>query len=368
MRIDSLSVINFRNLRRVDFEPAHGANIIYGDNAQGKTNLLEAVWLFTGSRSFRGSKDTDQILFEEEQASLSFSFNAQQRPQNARISFERKGKKVWLNEIKKDRVTAFSGVFCGVVFSPDHLSLVKQGPDYRRRLINISLCQAFPKYGKVLENYYKILQQRNSLLKDASNHSWLLDTLDVWDKSLLDYGAYLTAVRAGYIRQLGEQCRQIYSGISGDRELMEISYASSLDQDISGFSREDYRNAMEEKLQNNRSSDLRGGSTSVGPHRDDLDISVNGKSARNFGSQGQQRSCVLALKLAECHLLEKRSGEAPVVMLDDVMSELDKGRRSYLLNHLADKQVLITCCDTSAFDGMETGKIFNMCDGELRNI
>lgn len=366
MRIDQLTVESFRNIREMLFLPCEGANVIYGDNAQGKTNLLEAIWLFSGSRSFRSAKDGDYLPFGEERASLQLSFFAEEREQKASIIYYKEKKATFLNEVKQDRISALSGVFCSVVFSPDHLSLVKDGPDKRRRMIDASLCQAYPKYGKILDSYEKTLKQRNRLLKDIPQHSSLIDTLDVWDLSLLEYGAYITRMRARYIKKLAEIAADIYGGIALGKERFSAAYLPSFGGKIDDFDKQDFRAALEKAIRQSRADDIRLGSTGMGPHRDDVEIQVAGVSARSFGSQGQQRSCVLALKLAECEILQQRCGEPPVVLLDDVMSELDEGRRSFLLNQLTGRQVLITCCDASAFDGLKGGSVFHIHGGALK--
>lgn len=370
MEVSSLDVSRFRNLGDFWLEAGPGPNIIYGDNAQGKTNLLEAIWLFSGSRSFRGSRDRDFLQKEgEEIAALSLGFKAEGREQEAVLRFGNGGERrhVELNGVKKDSPMAFSGIFCAVLFSPDHMSLVKGGPEGRRQMIDTSLSQAYPKYTRAMDNYQKALKQRNTLLKDISHHPSLLDMLELWDRHIMEYGGYISALRAGYIRQLGEHAAEVYRGISSGKEEFGLTYQPSFGEQFEGFTLSDFQNAVGKALAGSREEDIRFGSTSVGPHRDDLLIEVAGLSARSFGSQGQQRSAILALKLAECEILEERYGEPPVVMLDDVMSELDASRRSYLLNQMENKQVFITCCDTSAFQGMEGGRVFHMKSGMLYN-
>lgn len=365
MRIKYLIIDNFRNIESMCFTPGPGANVIYGNNAQGKTNLLEAAWLFSGAKSFRGAKDSEFIKFNEQIASLKLEFHADERPQTAAITFSADKKLVLLNEIKQDSVTKLAGEFCTVVFSPDHLSLVKQGPERRRKLIDTSLCQAYPKYIKVLEGYAKTLKQRNTLLKDLHGHPSLLDTLEIWDKNLLDYGSYITAMRGRYVKKLAQYAKQIYDGISSGKEDFTATYQPSFGGTTDGFEKQDYREKLEQAIQKSRADDIRLGTTTMGPHRDDMEISVGGMSARAFGSQGQQRSCILALKLAECGILEESNKEPPVVLLDDVMSELDETRRSYLLNQLQGRQVLITCCNASSFGALEGGNVVEINSGRL---
>lgn len=373
MRVKTLDIKSFRNVESIEFEPCEGANIIFGDNAQGKTNLLESVWLFSGSKSFRGSKDSEFTMFGASSAKLELGFYASEREQTASICFNGEKKTAFLNEIKQESVTKLAGRFCVVVFSPDHLSLVKQGPDRRRKLIDISLCQAHPKYIKILDGYNRALKQRNTLLKDIPAHPSLYDTLEVWDESIISYGAYITAMRARYVKKLAELAAKAYDGISSGRESFSALYVAGIDDghnhcggnDIDGNNREDVLERMRTALEKSRADDVKHGATTVGPHRDDIEILVGGVSAKTYGSQGQQRSCVLALKLAECEILYERNSEPPVILLDDVMSELDQNRRDYLLNQLRDKQTFITCCDAEAFSGLDNGRIFQIKAGKI---
>jgi recF protein len=365
VKVSLLTIHRFRNMAQLVLAPGDGANIILGDNAQGKTNILEAIWLFSGAKSFRGAKDGDYIPFGGQNASLTLDFISNGREQTASIVLEGKKKRVSLNGINRESRAALAGVFCTVIFSPDHLSLIKQGPEHRRRMMDAFLSQVSPKYANVLDSYYRILQQRNTLLKDVGKHAHLLDTLDVWDKSLVEYGSYITTVRAGYVAKLAQKTRAIYAGISGEVERLEIDYCNAANGGWEKLARPHCREAMHQRLKECRREDIKAGMTTVGPHRDDIEILLNGRSARSFGSQGQQRSCVLALKLAECELLEEISGEAPVVLLDDVTSELDQHRRNYLLSHLQGKQVFITCCDDLAFAETEKGRVFRICAGKI---
>lgn len=365
MIIRELRLQNFRNIEALTLFPGKDGNIIFGDNAQGKTNILEAVWLFTGARSFRGTKDSEFIRFGSSLCTLDMRFEGSGRQQTAAIAIGDGKKRVRLNEIKQSGAGKLAGEFCAVFFSPDHLPLVKQGPENRRRMLDTSLCQAYPKYAKILDSYQKILKQRASLLRDIPRNAALLDLLEDWDKSYIDYGSYITAVRAGYVRQLAVHAAEVYAGISNGKEALGVSYYSSAGEaDLS--SRREYRDQLAEAVAKCRGDDIGQGKSTVGPHRDDLLLTINGSSARAFGSQGQQRSCVLALKLAECAILEERNGEPPVVLLDDVMSELDGFRQGFLLNRLREKQIIITCCDSSVFDAIQNGTVFHIENGALK--
>lgn len=368
MKVKSFAVKNFRNIQDFSFQPGDGINIIYGNNAQGKTNLLEAIWLFSGARSFRGGTDRDFLQKGKEFASLELEFQGCNRRQTASVRYGENQRTIALNEIKETSYSAFSGIFCAVIFSPDHLSLVKDGPDVRRQMIDISLTQAYPKYAKALDNYTKALRQRNRLLKDIPENQQLKELLGLWDDHIINYGGYISVLRARYCRQLALHAGNIYQGISSGKETLTLTYQPSVPEPKDQLDLESFQKAIEKGLKENRNEDLRYGNTSVGPHRDDLLIEINGLSAREFGSQGQQRSAVLALKLAEAAILEEQTGEPPVIMLDDVMSELDEHRRSYLLNKLENKQTFITCCDSSAWEDLENGTIFQMKQGMLTEI
>ena len=364
MRISRLHLEQFRNIESLSVFPCETVNIIYGDNAQGKTNLLEAIWLLSGAKSFRGAKDADLIRFGESRALIESDFFCAGRQQTSKIQLEGK-KTAWLNDIRQDSITAFAGIFTTVVFSPSHLGLVKDGPAGRRKFLDTSICQITPRYIGMIGQYQRILLQRNTLLKDISYASALLDTLDIWDEKLSALGGVIIRMRMEYTRRLQKEAEDIYKGISMERESFSLDYRPFELPVQEGQTQRDISSLLLEKMMQNRSEDLRSGSTGIGPHRDDLEISINGRSVRSFGSQGQQRSSVLALKLAESRCIGDILGERPVILLDDVMSELDQNRREYLLNHLTGSQIFITCCDKGYFSRLEGGRVFRMEHGQL---
>ena len=366
MRIIKLEFEKYRNLHTGSFCPAPGVNIICGSNAQGKTNLLESIWLFTGGHSFRGSRDAELVRVEgkglsQETASLSMTFFAAGREQTARLKIAAGRRSALLNGISKRSASSLVGTFCAVVFSPEHLSLVKDGPRERRLFLDSAICQVRPSYAGLLSQYNRALQQRNTLLKDIARHRELLDTLEIWDERLAGFGEAVMDERLRYVRTLRPTAAEIYQGISQQRETLELSYSMT----VSSGSEEKKR-SMLEVLSARRDMDLAMGATSSGPHRDDLKLTINGTDARSFGSQGQQRSVVLALKLAEASVLESVIGEPPAVLLDDVMSELDVSRQGYLLNQLEGRQIFITCCDPEAVRLLEKGKVFRVQEGAVR--
>lgn len=365
MIIKNLCLENFKNIKSMNLDFSPGTNVIAGDNAQGKTNILEAVWIFSGAKSFRGSKDSEYIKFSEEGARLAISFKDNFRDKTAAVNFFKDNKKeVYLNDIKLTSVSKLAGEFLVVIFSPDHLQLVKEGPSFRRSMIDGFLSQVFPKYMHILESYNKILKQRAVVLQDLQKNYSIIDMLDIWDESLADYGSYIVYTRKEYVKKLFIKAREIYSDISSGKEILSVAYRSSIG-DIEEFNRNEIKDIYFKRIKEKRKDDINAGATLTGPHRDDMEIEIDGVSARSFGSQGQQRSCVLALKLAECGIIKDIRSENPVVLLDDVMSELDENRRHYLLNNIKDKQVIITCCNSEIFKENQNIRRFFIKDGRI---
>ena len=359
MRVTELEVRNFRNIKEANIEPHSGVNIIFGENAQGKTNLLESIWLFTGCRSFRSSKDAELINFNSTKAELSMDFEAWNRIQEAHLEIG-DGRKFLLSGVKKS-TTQFMGEFLAVVFSPVHLSLIKDGPYERRRFVDTAISQLKPKYAASLAQYSKAVAQRNVLLKDITYHSELYDTLDIWEDRIAFFASEIIRQRIGYINKLSQYTDEIYRGLSSGKENLTVKYNQQTV--VWGDSKEELYENMKAQLFASRKNDIICGYTSVGPHRDDISVEIDGLQAKSFGSQGQQRSAALAMKLGEAAVVKNFSDEQPVALLDDVMSELDKSRQNYILNHIKDWQVFITCCDPLAVEGLKSGKKFEMKNG-----
>ncbi|MCL2857792.1 MAG: DNA replication/repair protein RecF [Oscillospiraceae bacterium] len=365
MEVTRLRGEGFRNLRELDFSPGVGVNIIHGENVQGKTNLLEALWLFCGAKSFRFGKESELVEFERERLRLDLDFVSEGREQSAAIEVSEDGKVAFLNEVRLERMAELSSIFRVVMFSPDHLELIKQGPVQRRKFIDQALTQVYPKYGEVLSGYDRILRQRGVLLSDLRSCSQPNTSLDVWDEALVDYGGYLAWMRLRYISKLVRYAVEIYAELSGGKERFSASYICGSGKLSVDWGRKEITKHFAKVLADSRKDDIRLKRTNKGPHRDDIDIMLDGQSVRQYGSQGQQRSCVLALKFAECRILEEMSGEPPIVLLDDVMSELDESRRKFLLGHLSRNQVFITCCEPEAVSAATEAKTFEMKAGLL---
>ncbi|MCR5206893.1 MAG: DNA replication/repair protein RecF [Eubacterium sp.] len=361
MKIKSIHLESFRNFDTFDAE-FDDVNIIWGENAQGKTNLIEAVYLFTGAKSFRGAKDRELVKIGREKSRLSLTFESSEREQTAEIELSNR-RSVTLNGVKKKSAAELGEEIKAVIFSPVHLIMIKDGPKERRRFIDGALCQLKSNYAKLLKEYSRALDQRNSLLKDIYRHPELNDMLYIWNKNLAIIGAKIIYQRIKYIEALSPYVNDIFLGISSNREKIEIKYSGceEFTADI-----KDTEKKLLKAFNDSYQTDVLNRTTSKGPHRDDIEILINSNSARIYGSQGQQRSCVLALKLAEAALLEEMTGIKPVALLDDVMSELDESRQDYILNHINSQQIFITCCDKETVLRLKKGKTLHIENGEIK--
>lgn len=363
MIITGLKFENFRNLENNHISFGDKMNVIVGDNGQGKTNLLECIWMFNGVRSFRGAKDRDLVQFGKNSAKIEIEFFSEERNQIARVEFVNNKREAYINEIKKPTPSHLLGKITSIVFSPEHLSLVKDGPNVRRRFIDSAICQVKPKYSVYLAKYNRILNQRNALLKDIANYSDLEDTLEIWDRELAVNGSIIISERLKYISKLSELAGEYHRGISENKENLEIIYKNKYSSETPSS---EIAGDFLDILSKQRKDDLIFRYTTKGPHRDDIEININSRSARQYASQGQQRSAVLSLKLAEASIFDVLTGENAIILLDDVLSELDKERQSFLLNKIQDRQVFITCCDYSSESLLENGKIFVVDNGNVK--
>ncbi len=353
MIIKKLKVLNFRNFETAEIKPCEEINIICGDNAGGKTNLIESIWLLTGAKSFKNIRDNELIKFEKKEAQIDSDFLSGGIENNLKIKIKEK-RQFFLNGKKQNNQNDIIGKFCAVVFSPTDMNLVTDSPSVRRRFIDTAVCQLYPKYIEILRQYNRAVIQRNNILKDCIKDASIKFLLEDFEKSIIEYGEKIVAYRKRYIERLNEHSPKIYSQLSSNKEIFEIEYICS------------YKNNFREELLNKKPLDILHGVTSVGPHRDDISFKINGFTAREYSSQGQKRSICLALKLAEANIIESIIGEKPVTLLDDVMSELDKHRQNYILNHIKDRQVFITCCDETNFENLEKGKVFYIENGQVK--
>ena len=364
MYVTGLQFKNYRNLDDGIIKPEKNINIIYGNNAQGKTNILESLWLFCGGHSFRASKENEFIKFGESFAKINVKFFSSQREQEAEILYNGGKKEVIINGVKKHSSSSLIGKYTAVIFSPDDLTLIKRGPSARRRFIDSAVCREKIQNAVVLSKFNQTLNQRNALLKDIYKHPELKTTLEIWDENFCYFGAKVIVQRLEYIEKIIEYAEKFHRGISDNKEKLEIKYISNCSAKRN-HSVEEVRVKLREALKRNIDDDCRTGFTNAGPQRDDIEFFINKKKAKMFASQGQQRSAVLSLKLAEAKALSEMTGENPVILLDDVLSELDKKRQSFLLNQISDYQVFITCCDFNEAQFTNTGKKFFVEEGKI---
>ncbi len=363
MNIENHIIKNFRNIEHIELEPVNGINVIYGENGHGKTNIIESIWLFTGCNSFRTRKNTELIKKDTAFSEINMDFFAYDRPQTAKLLINSQ-KDAYLNGIKQISPRKFLGEFQAVVFSPSVLSVIKDGPAEKRKFIDIAISLIKPNYAVLLSKYNKAVFQRNALLKQISQTSRGEDLLFAFDEEIARYGGKIIEYRLQFIEDLKEFSADVYREISSDREQMEISYLNSLKE--TGSNAKEWSEILYNETVKNHKKDVMRLATSVGPHKDDLDILLSGMNARSYGSQGQQRSCALALKLSEASILKKYSGEQPIALLDDVMSELDGKRQKYLIKYFDGWQVFVTCCDRSHLRKIKSDKTFKVADGKIK--
>ena len=371
MICNKITVANFRNAAEATVEFCEGVNILLGNNAQGKTNLLEAVWLASSARSFRATREEQLIRFGEDYASISVDFTAERR-QNITMKYQRGRRHSYeINKNKVTRLADFVGRFRCVLFCPEHLTLVKGAPAVRREFMDAAISQLRPMYVVALEKYEKILKQRNNLLKAALDNRAVYDaTIEGWNEQLAHEAAILAKFRQSYVAQMENCMKQSFSEMSRctgrENEIPTLRYVGSAGLD----SYEDLaltKATYLELLRRNAEREIFAGTTLFGAHKDDFEIELGGMSARVYASQGQQRSLALAMKLAEGEIIKKECGEYPVFLLDDVLSELDATRRSYLIEEIKNKQVIMTTCELDP-TLYPTARIIEVADGAYREM
>ena len=357
MIIKSIELSNFRNYEHLDISFDEGTTILYGDNAQGKTNILEAAYVSGTTKSHKGSRDKEMIRFDETESHIKTIVQKNDRDYQIDIHLKKnKAKGIAINKVPIKKAADLFGILNIIFFSPEDLNIIKNGPAERRHFIDAELCQLDKIYLSDLTNYNKALNQRNKLLKDLYYHPNLKETLPVWDMQLIRYGRKIIERRRRFIQELNEIVSDIHQKISGGKEEMILNYEPDI-EDI----------FFEDELIRAKERDLKYAQTSVGPHRDDLKITVNSIDVRKYGSQGQQRSCALSLKLSEIKLVEQTIHDQPVLLLDDVLSELDQNRQNYLLQAIDETQTIITCTGLDEFvkNRFTLNKVYEVKNGSI---
>lgn len=357
MFIKSVQLDGYRNYKNQTVYFDKGTNILYGDNAQGKTNILESIFMCATTKSHKGAKDKEVIGFDAEEAHITLYLEKSMDEYKIDMLLKKdKSKIVAVNGSKIRKATELLGILNVVLFSPEDLCIIKNGPSERRRFIDIELCQLDSIYLYNLSKYNKIVDQRNRLIKDSYNNRELIDTLNIWDQQLVSYGSTIIEKRKKFIEELNEIIGEVHSKLTNGKEQLVISYEPDvLPQDF------------EEKLLKERDKDIRYKQTGVGPHRDDFSFVVNGIDIRKYGSQGQQRTAALSLKLSEIEIVKKVTGHVPVLLLDDVLSELDSNRQNYLLSTIGNIQTIITCTGLDDFvnNNFQINKVINVVNGTI---
>ena len=354
MYCKKITLTDFRNIERAEVNFDEGVNILYGANAQGKTNLIEAIGYTAIGKSFRTSHDEDMIRFGAEMSEISLDFADSERDQNVTVRLMRgKRKRIELNHIKADRASDVIGAFRTVLFCPENLALVKDGPAERRNYLDIAISQLYPLYLKSLQRYNQILKQRNQLIRNAENdRKTFFDTVEFWSSQLAREAAVISSYRQRYIKRASACICECFAEMMGEREVPEAIYEGSSHQAPEEYEDIDRTERIYfDLLMKNHERELGAGSTLWGIHKDDIDIRINAKPARVFASQGQQRSLALAMKLAEGEVCAQICGEKPVFLFDDVFSELDSSRRAYLSGKMKDRQVIMSTCEPSGSVG-----------------
>ncbi|RHS21705.1 DNA replication/repair protein RecF [Roseburia sp. AF12-17LB] len=357
MIIKSIELKNFRNYEELNLNLDGGTNILYGDNAQGKTNILESIYVSGTTKSHKGSRDKEMIRFGENEAHIRTMVEKNQMSYQIDMHLKKnRSKGIAINGVPIRKASELFGVLNMVFFSPEDLNIIKNGPSERRRFLDSEICQLDKIYLSDLTKYNKVLNQRNKLLKDMVFHPDLENTLSVWDMQLISYGRRIISRRRRFVEELNEIVRGIHESISGGREQLTLTYEPDIEEAF-----------FEDELNRAKEKDIKYCSTSVGPHRDDISFFIGDIDIRKFGSQGQQRTSALSLKLSEIELVKRCIHDTPVLLLDDVLSELDSNRQNYLLNSIHDIQTVITCTGLDEFvrNRFQIDKIFEVISGKV---
>ena len=353
MYIKNIKLCNFRNYEQLDLELNKNINIIYGDNAQGKTNILESIFLCSFGKSFRTTKEKEMIQFNKDSALVEILYQKKDRDGKVKIEIGAK-KQISVNGIKIKRLSELLGNINIVIFTPDDINILKNGPDKRRRFLNMMIGQLRPNYIYNLNMYLNTMEERNNYLRQIRENNKSVELLDIWDEKLAEYGEIVFKYRKEFIEKILNIINEIHSKITEEKENLKIIYTSNCEN------KDKYLKLLKER----RSLDILKGFTTKGVHRDDFMIYINDKEVSIYGSQGQNRTAVLSLKLAELNVVYNEIGEYPILLLDDFMSELDEKRRKNFLNNIIDTQVILTGTDKLDLQNVEYS-LYNVKKGEI---
>ena len=366
MRIDKLTLDGWRNYRRQTLDFDGSCNVIYGENAQGKTNLLEAMVYLSCGKSPRAHGDRELIGFDRQEASVTAQLLPRERAFTTDIQlFRGKRRKMTVNGVPAKTNAALSDVLHTVFFCPEDLFLIRAGAAERRRFMDLSLCQLRPRYAEALAEYGRLYEHKTRILRDSEEHPQLLQMLPEFNERLCRVGAVLIGYRARFCASLAEYARQAHFECSGEKEELTLLYRTVKTVEDPFAPQEQICEALRRHQEAHLAAERASRLCLSGPHKDDVEVLINGRSARQYGSQGQVRTAALSLKLAEREIHKNAAGEYPVMLLDDVLSELDPRRQEYVLNRIRGGQVFITCCENDRLDTMLRGRVFHIRDGEV---
>lgn len=357
MYIKNIKLQNFRNYIKQEITLEKGINLFYGNNAQGKTNVIESIFLCSIGKSFRAKKDKELINFEKNNLFLEINYEKKDRTGKIKYLIQNDNKEIFVNDIKLKKLSELLGNINIVLFSPEDINIIKDGPDKRRRFLNILISQLRPNYVYVYNLYQKTLEQKNTYLKKITIDRKDDDLLNIYDEKLAEYAEVINKYRNEFINKLKEKIENIHKNVTEEKETLRIKYISDC------YEKEKYLLA----LKSNREKDIERGFTSCGVHRDDIYFFINGKKVDVFGSQGQQRTTILTLKLAELEVIKDEIGESPVLLLDDFMSELDNNRKMNFLKNIKNTQIIITCTDEINIENINIHKFIVNNGQVLRN-
>ena len=366
MLVHSIELEGFRNYENARADFSDNVNVITGQNAQGKTNLLEALYFLTGGKSFRSRSDREIIGFDKQHAVIRADVNSAQRQQKIEIRMTRgQRKQIYVNSVKLKTALELAGKMSAVLFCPDDLYIIRNGSAERRRLMDMCLCQLRPRYAAAVSDYSKLYENKSRILKDWREKPSLLDTLDDFSLQMCRRSAEIIYYRANFVSMLNEYARQVHLEFSGGKEILELKYKTLKTIDDARKKPQQLLDMVIEHQRTHRQAEIDSGMCLSGAHKDDIEININGASAKSYASQGQTRTAALSIKLAEREIHRSDSGEYPILLLDDVLSELDAGRQNFVLNRIVDGQVFITCCEDSRIASRTGGKVICISGGSI---
>jgi DNA replication and repair protein RecF len=366
LHIKHISLKDFRNYEHEEIDLNNGVNIFYGQNAQGKTNIIESIYLLSTGKSHRSQKENELIRWSKEESKIKINYEKDNIENNLEVYLKKNQRKnMKHNGVKLNKTGELLGNLITVIFSPDHMKIIKEGPAERRRFVDIILSQVKPGYFYNLSQYVKLVTQRNNLLMQAKSDKKVIDTIEIWDQQLIEYGTKVIKERIEFLKLIESYANEIHKSITNNKEDLKLVYKSSID--YKEQNEQNIKDTFQKDLDKFRNIDIKRGVTHKGPHRDDILFYINGMEVKTYGSQGQQRTTLLSLKISELKFMNNETDSYPILLLDDVFSELDTERQKFLMKFIKDIQTFITCTDVEYFKNLnlENYSLFNVKEGKI---